>query len=189
MAKRKKETLPAGDKADASPEVLFIKPALAEYLASCDVPQGEWPAIVQRAIHRGGSNRDVEEEVQRWLLDHGRVMVSASSPILSDATQEKIRRQFARKSLDERVGAHLDRLALRDAVKWAMSAAVSDPPVSDGPLTKPMTQKELGEAFTCHRNQVRAKVLAKYKHKEDGKRFRMYVADMPAEWRVKHGLH
>ncbi len=55
-------------------------------------------------------------------------------------------------------------------------------------LTRPMTKKELGTAFGCHRNQVGEKVLANFYHEKLGARIRMRVDDMPAEWRAKNGL-
>jgi len=98
-----------------------VRQALAEYLASCEIPQGEWPEIWERAKARGGSNLDLEREVQRWLMDQGRVMVSATSPYFSDETLTRVARRFRRKPIgDDRLNAHLDRLDQRDAQKGAI---------------------------------------------------------------------
>jgi hypothetical protein len=53
-------------------------------------------------------------------------------------------------------------------------------------LTEPMTLKQIGEWFTCHRNQVRMLVLAKYYHEPVGRKFRLRVRDMPPAYHVYH---
>lgn len=46
--------------------------------------------------------------------------------------------------------------------------------------TVPMTKTLIGEIFTHHRNHVDKLVLDRYEHRQDGRRIRMLVKDMPA---------
>lgn len=105
--------------------------ALREYLASCGIPEAEWPGIIARAIDRGGSNADVEREVGQWLSEHGRALVSATWGQLSPETQERIRRRYG-KSTDAKVNAHLDRLE-----RQAIPPTAPMLPASDGKADEP----------------------------------------------------
>ncbi len=124
-----------------------IRQALAEYLASCEIPNDEWPGIVERWKARGGSNLDLEREVQQWLSDHGRVMASATSPYIDDETLARVAKRFRRKAIgDDRVNAHLDRLDQRDAQK-AATPSPTRKAKAKAPEKLPWTQPELDAAI------------------------------------------
>jgi hypothetical protein len=108
-----------------------IRQALAEYLSSCEIPEAEWPGIIEAAIGRGGSSLDVEQEAQRWLSEHGRVLASPTLPYVSDETLTRVAKRFRRKAIgDDRVNAHLDRLDQRDAAHPAPAQPKTNEPTA-----------------------------------------------------------
>jgi hypothetical protein len=80
-----------------------------------------------------------------------------------------------------------------EALSWNQACPIiadlieADLKQGDG-LTEPLGVSQLGAIFGYHRNSVRKLVLARYHHEAVGKRYRLRVADMPAEYRQKHGL-
>ena len=116
-------------------------------LASCEIPNDEWPGIIERWKARGGSNLDLEREVQQWLSDHGHVMASATSPYIDDETLARVAKRFRRKAIgDDRVNAHLDRLDQRDAQK-AATPSPTRKAKAKAPEKLPWTQPELDAAI------------------------------------------
>ena len=95
--------------------------ALVEYLTSCEIPQKEWPAIIERWKARGGNNLDLEREIQQWLYDHHRkdgkhgILHSATSPYIDDEDLAWVGRRFRRKAIGHSdLKAHLEKLDRRD---------------------------------------------------------------------------
>jgi hypothetical protein len=75
-------------------------------------------------------------------------------------------------------------------VSLAKARHQPEKPAKKPVLTEPLTKTELGEYFTCHRNNVEKLVLDKYPHETVGKgrgpKYRLHVADMPPAYQQKH---
>ena len=132
---------------DPMPDGRTSEQALAEYLASCEIPNDEWPGIVERwKAHAAAAIWTWSAKSNNGFqtaCTHG----SATSPYIDDETLARVAKRYRRKAIgDDRVNAHLDRLDQRDAQK-AASPSPTRKAKAKAPEKLPWTQPELDAAI------------------------------------------